>query len=172
MTPPDAVHAPSLLRKLPGNCGPISAWMILQLSGKRIGANRIIHACRHTKKVGCYTIALALALREFGLSITFHTDPDPDIQPLEARCYRLAYRLRLSVEPAIELNELSDRVQRQPAIVYFSSAEGRGHFSPLTGYRRGALLLPNSDEGQLSLIEFERRWSAPGYPRQCILVDN
>jgi hypothetical protein len=55
-------------------------------------------------------------------------------------------------------------------IVYLAGSDGGGHLSPLVGFRHGMAVLPYTEEGQLSVAEFERRWSGPGYPRQCILV--
>lgn len=167
---PAPFEAPMALLGLTGNCGPMSVWMVLRLFRKSVSATRVIRACRHTERVGCYGIALALALHKFGLQVTFHTDPDPDIQPLEARCYHWARRRGIPIEPALTLMEMRARVRHQTAIVSLADREGNGHFSPLVGYRRGKLLLPYTNEEWLTVEEFERRWSGPGYPRQCLLV--
>jgi hypothetical protein len=167
---PSRWEAPLSLLGLPGNCGPMSLWLVLRHFGKRVGVARMIRACRHTQRTGCFGIALALALHQFGLRVRFHTDPDPNIQPLEARCYAWAERRGIPVEPALELEELRCLVRRGPAIVYLAGTEGEAHFSRLVGFRRGQALLPNTDEGRLSVPEFERRWHASGYPRQCMLV--
>lgn len=163
-------EAPMALYWLPSNCGPMSVWLVLRRFGKRVGAARIIKACRHSESSGCYTIALALALHEFGLRVTFHTDPDPDIEPMEARCYGWARRRGIPIEPAMELAELRGQVRRRPAIVYLAGTDGGGHFSPLIGFRRGHAVLPYTENFRLSLDAFEQRWAAPGYPRQCMLI--
>ncbi len=167
---PSPSEAPVSLLGLPGNCGPMSVWLVLRQFGKRVPANRIIRACKYTERTGCYGIALALALHQFGLGVSFHTDPDADIQPLEARCYKWAQRRGIPIGPAVGLEELRCLVRRGPAIVSLAGTEGEGHFSPLVGFRRGKALLPYTDEGSLPIVEFERRWCGPGDPRQCLLV--
>src|SRR5690349_3019863 len=127
-------EAPMALYGLTGNCGPMSVWQMLRRFGKRVGVARIVRACRHTERDGCYTIALALALHEFGLRVAFHTDPDPDIEPREALCYATARRLGIPIGPALELAELRRLVRRRPAIVYLAGTNGGGHFSPLVGF--------------------------------------
>ena len=124
------------LSTLPGNCGPMSVWFLLRQHGKRVSAARIIRACRHTKLNGCYTITLALALHEFGLPVSFHTDPDPAIEPQEARCYERAQRCGMPVKPAVSLSMLLRLTRLRPAIVYYAGLGG-GHFSPLVGFRWG-----------------------------------
>lgn len=161
-------EAPKALYALPGNCGPMSVWQVLRRFGRRVGAGRIVRACRHERD-GCHTIALALALREFGLRVAFHTDPDPAIEPREAECYDEARRLGIPISPALELAELRRLVRRRPAIVFLAGTDG-GHFSPLVGFRRGRAVLPYTEDMGLPVAEFEARWSGPGYPRQCMLV--
>jgi hypothetical protein len=148
----------------------MSVWLVLRQLGKRVGASRIIRACRHTERDGCYGIGLALALHEFGLWVTFHTDPDPAIEPREAQCYTRARRVGIPIEPAVGLDELRRLVRRRPAIVYLTGSGGFGHFSPLVGFLRGRVVLQYTDDAILPIEEFEQRWSGPGYPRQCILV--
>ena len=163
-------EAPKALYWLPGNCGPMSVWQVLRRFGKRVGAARIVRACRHTEADGCYGIGLALALHEFGLRVAFHTGPDPAIEPREAECYEVARRVGLPVGPALELAELRRLVRRRTAIVYLAGTDGGGHFSPLVGFRRGRAMLPYTEDIGLPVAEFEARWSGPGYPRQCMLV--
>ena len=150
----------------------MSVWFILRHFNMRIGWKRIVKATRHTKRNGCYTIALALALHEFGLDVEFHTDPDQDIQPLEDRCYEWAKKRGVVIEPALDLNELRLAVKHSPAIVYLAGSNGEGHCSPLIGFYRGNALLPYVEDGKLPLDIFEQRWSGPGYPRQTILIES
>lgn len=148
----------------------MSVWQVLRRFGRRVGVARIVRACRHTREDGCYGIALALALHEFGLRVAFHTDPDPAIEPREAECYKAARQLGLPISPALKLGELRRLVRRRPAIVYLAGTDGGGHFSPLVGFRRGRAMLPYTEDMGLPIAEFEARWSGPGYPRQCMLV--
>jgi hypothetical protein len=148
----------------------MSVWLVLRGYRKRIGAARIVRACRHSRRTGCFGIGLALAFHEFGLRVSFYTDPDPAIQPMEARRYEWARRSGIQISPAIGLADLRCRVRRQAAIVYLADTKGEGHFSPLIGFHRGKALLPYIDEERLTIGEFQRRWSGPGFPRQCLLV--
>lgn len=167
---PPLGEAPMFLHALPANCGPMSVWQVLRRFGRRVGVARIVRACRHTQRDGCYGIALALALHEFGLRVAFHTDPDPAIEPREAECYATARRLGIPISPALELTELRRLVRRRPVIVYLAGTDGSGHFSPLIGFRRGRAILPYTENTELPVDEFASRWSGPGYPRQCMLV--
>ena len=168
---PHLAEAPAALFRLPGHCGPMSVWLVLRHFKKRVGAARIIRACRHTDRRGCYSIALALALHEFGLRVAFHTDPDPEIEPLEARCYQRARGCGIPIEPALGVPELRQAIRGRLAIVYLAGRGGAGHFSPLVEFRRGQAVLPSTDRGRMSVEAFERCWSGPGFPRQCMLVE-
>jgi hypothetical protein len=167
---PSVSDVPISLLALDSNCGPVSVWMVLRSFGKRVSANRIIRACRHSKKCGSFGIALALAMQEFGLSVRYHTEPDPDIQPLESSCYKLARRRGIQVNGAIDVTALRLAVKRGPVIVYMPATDGEPHFSPLVGFRRGKALLAYTNDKRLPIDEFDRRWSSPGYCRQCILT--
>src|SRR5262249_53723829 len=73
-------NAPSQLLALDGCCGPVTAWGILKYFRIRASSAQIIEACRYTKRHGTFTIALAVALREFGLLVSFYSyfDPNPN----------------------------------------------------------------------------------------------
>jgi hypothetical protein len=148
----------------------MSVWLMLRRFGKRVGVARIVRACHHTERDGCYGIALALALHEFGLRVAFHTDPDPTIEPREARCYERARRLGIPIEPAVGLTDLRRLIRWRPAIVYFAGTDGGAHFSPLVGFRRRRAVLPYTEDAELPVGVFESRWSGPSYPRLCMLV--
>jgi hypothetical protein len=166
-------EAPVNLLRLAGNCGPISMWIVLRHFRKRPAVSRIIRECRHTSKVGCFTVGLAVALAKFGMKVSFHSDHDPDVQPLERQLYRQAGKLGVSVQPAIGLEQVVRQIKHgRAAIVSFEIEEGVGHFSPLVGIRRNRVLLPNTTEEVMDVKEFTRRWSKPGYLRQCVLASS
>ena len=131
----------------------------------------LVKACRYTKKHGVFAIALAVALHERGLRVTFHTDPDPEPKRIERTCYARASALGLPVKPAIRLADLLKSVRPdQIAVVLYNSSRAEGHFSPLLGRRLDRLALPYDDDGGLDPRTFSRRWSAPEVLRQCVLV--
>lgn len=163
-------QAPLGLRTLQGNCGPISVWMVLRQFSKRVGTARIVRACRHSKSVGCYSIGLAIGLCELGMHSVLSTDHDSSVVPAEKRLYKLAAKLEIPIEPAINLADLHQILLRYAIIVYYESSNGNGHFSPLTGLRNGNICLPYSEQGFLSIKRFEEVWNRPGFPRQSVLV--
>jgi hypothetical protein len=164
--------APLRLQAIEGNCGLLAAWIVLRHFGLRTSCTSLIGSCCHTRRYGVFTIALASALQERGLRVTFHSDPDPDIKPLERRFYRKARRLGISVLPSQSLSALLRHVRAgRVVIVFYDTPEGQGHFSTLLGERHGELVLPHADSGRMPRAAFLRAWRAPGIARQCIVVD-
>jgi hypothetical protein len=168
---PGYYEAPSALLALDGNCGPMSVWLLLRHFRRRTSSERIIRLCRYTKRHGTFTIALAIALREYGLRVDFHTEEDPAPLPFERRLYKKAERSGVVVRDALPVNELLHRIRcGEVAIVYFETDVGNGHFTPLIGVKRRQLVLPYAEHGGMDVEEFEWRWSAPGICRQCVFA--
>ena len=168
---PDPSDAPAALLRLEGNCGPVSAWMALKHLRKRVAAERVVRACRHSAGYGTFTVALAVGLRELGLEVEFFSEPDPDRQPAEVRCYARAEQTGVPVNAAIDLPDLLARVDdRHVAIVFYDADAETGHFSPLAGCEDERLVLPNDPAGGMEADRFEALWRAPGILRQCVLV--
>lgn len=168
---PSYYEAPAALLALDGNCGPLSVWLLLRHFRKRTSSERIIRLCRYTKRHGTFTIALAVALREHGLKVSFHTEEDPTPMPVERRLYRTAERSGVVMGKALQVDELVPRIrQGEVAVVCFNTAAGDGHFSPLIGIKRRHLVLPYTERGEMDVEEFERRWTAPGICRQCVFA--
>jgi hypothetical protein len=146
-------------------------WMVLRHFRKRTSARQIIRRCRHTKKTGTFTIAMAVALRESGLQVEFHTDRDADPRPIERQLYTRAKQLNIQVCDPLTIEQLAARIRgRTIAIVYYDTDEHNGHFSPLIAFRNSRLILPYSDCGSMQIAEFEAKWSAPKICRQCIII--
>jgi hypothetical protein len=130
-----------------------------------------MRACGYTPRYGVFTIALATALREHGLEITFHSDSDPDMKPLERRFYRRAQNLQIRVLPPVTLPELLGHAAAGCVpIVFYDTPSGEAHFSPLLGEERGRLILPMSDGGSMTKQQFLRYWSGPEILGQCVIV--
>lgn len=164
-------QAPKELIELDGHCGILAAWSVLAFFGKPIAVPKLIKACRHTKRHGIFAVALGAGLKELGLEVAFHTDPDKSICGFENRCYSRARQMGLEPEPAVNLSTLlrERRCGRVP-IVLFNTDSGSGHFSPLLGMRKGNLRLPLAEGGEMTTRQFLRRWSAEGILRQCIIA--
>jgi len=118
-----------------------------------------------------FTIGIAVALAEHGLEVVFHSDPDPDIHPFERALYARARRLGMSVEPAINISRLSTEVAHGSVpVVFYRTAAGEGHFSPVAGIGSRRIVLPNDVEGRLSIARFRRAWRQTGFPRQVVIA--
>jgi hypothetical protein len=168
---PDRVLAPAALHAVDGNCGLLVAWGVLTYFRKPCSVRGLARACMYTKKHGVFAIALAVALHERGLRVTFHTDADPNPKRIERTCYARASVLGLPVKKAIRLADLLSSVRsNQIAVVLYDSPRGDAHFSPLLGRRLDRLVLPYDDDGGLDLQTFNRRWRAPEVLRQCMIV--
>jgi hypothetical protein len=171
VTLPHYDQAPLRLAMLDGNCGVLAAWGALKHFRRRTSVDRLIRACGWTRRYGVFTIALATALHEHGLTISFHSDRDPNPKPLERRFYRKARRMKIPLLPAISISSLAVHVRagRLP-ILFHDTPNGQGHFSPLTREHRGILTLPYSEGGRMRTTQLARLWNAAGICRQCVLV--
>lgn len=168
---PSYDDAPRAFFALDGNCGPVSVWMLLRHFRRRTSSERIIRLCRYTKRHGTFTIALAIALREHGLRVHFHTEVDPAPMPIERRLYKTAEKSGVMMGEALRVDQLLARIRRgEVAIVCCDTDTGDGHFSPLLGVEQDRLILPYTDQGGMDVEEFERRWTAPGICRQCVFA--
>jgi hypothetical protein len=166
---PDWWTAPKELLDLEGHCGPVAAWSLLHHFGKSSTAAQIISACRHTKRHGVFAVHLAAGLKELGLQVSFHSEPDSDIGSFEMRGYHRLKRLGVPVESAIDLPELLAlwRRRRIPIVLYDTHSEA-GHFSIILGTNRGMLRL--AEDKLLAKEEFIAAWTAPRILRQCVFV--
>jgi hypothetical protein len=168
---PEWWEAPKELYEIEGHCGLVTAWLVLRYFGKFTEVPKLVKACRHSKRHGVFTVCLATCLKEHGLQVSFHSDPDNDICEFERRGYIYARRLGLLVEPALELPVLlCERKKGHIPIVFYNTSSNHGHFSPLLAIRNGVLRLPLDENEMMPLSEFLSRWSAPGILRQSIIV--
>ena len=164
-------EAPRVLLELDGNCGPMSVWLLLRYFRKRTSAERIIRLCRYTKRHGTFTIALALALKEQGLRVWFHTEEDPAPMRIERILSRMAERAGVGMGGPLQVDDLIHCVRGGAVgIVSFDTDEGTGHFSPIIGVRKRRLILPYTEQGSMDADEFEKKWAAPGICKQCLFA--
>jgi hypothetical protein len=169
MKHPDWWKAPEEILSLEGHCGPLAAWCALHHFGKKPLASEIISACHHTKRYGAFTVHIAAGLKELGLQVSFHTDPDDDIGGFEMRGYHRLKRLGVPVEPAISLPELlAQRRRGRIPIVLYDTLPEAGHFSVVSGANRGMLRLSYGES--ISKEDFIAAWTAPRILRQCVIA--
>ena len=124
----------------------------------------------YSPKWGVFTIGIAVALAEHGLDVSFHSDTDHEIQPLERRLYARARRLAIPIAPAARLSHVRREIARGSVPVVFYRAGEDGHFSPVAGIASRRILLPNDAAGALSIARFRRAWRQPGYPQQLVIA--
>jgi hypothetical protein len=126
---PDWREAPDELFKIDGHCGLVAAWTVLHYFGKRVSVPKLVEACRYTKRHGVFTVSLAAALKTYGLSVSFHSQPDAHIEGFERRCYAYARRVGIVAEVSLELSEvLRWRKRGNIPIVLFNTPANDGHF--------------------------------------------
>jgi hypothetical protein len=168
---PRESDAPKALVDLEGGCGPIALWMVLRHFRIRTDSARIIRACRYSTRSGVFTVGMAVALAEHGLSVAFHTRRDRHRKKPEMILYPRARQLGVAIRPAIGVASLVATISAGAIpIVFYRHGRGVGHFAPLTGFRRGALVLPNTETGRLSVSQFRRAWRKPGFLQQCVIA--
>lgn len=170
---PSYWDAPSQLLMLDGCCGLVTAWGLLKYFKRRASVAKLIKACRYTQKHGTFMIALAVAFQEFGLSVTFYSDFDPDPSLIERRCFLIADRVGIRIEPSIRLNALLTQISsRSIPVALFNTLEGHGHISPLLGVEGRNVILPYSEEKLMPKRVFLKQWNEPEIFRQCMVVSN
>src|ERR1700730_17361786 len=103
---PEWWAAPDEISDMDGHCGLIAAWSVLHHFGKNVSVPRLVSACRYTKRHGVFSVNLAAGLKELGLNVSFHSEPDNDIGGFEMRGYRRLKRLGVPVDSALEVSDL------------------------------------------------------------------
>lgn len=162
---------PPQLFAIEGNCGPIAAWMALRHFRKRVAVAHLIKLCRHTKKYGTFTVAIAVALKRCGLSPVFHTEADGQLTRIELSSYKAASSLGIPILPSLSVDQLRLHVQSGAfVIVFFDAEDGEGHFSPVAKISDHEITFPYGNEESLPLPTFLARWSAPGVHRQAVVL--
>jgi hypothetical protein len=130
-------EAPEEILRMDGHCGLVAAWTVLHFFGKPISVPQIVKSCWHTKRYGVFTVNMAAGLKEHGLKVSFHSEPDDDIGSFEKHGYARAHRLGITVEPAVDLPVLlRERKRGRIPIVLFDTAANSGQFRRTQGTSR------------------------------------
>ena len=162
---------PFKLLNLDGGCGVVSAWMALHNFKKKVPLQKLIRMCDYSSDYGTYTICIAVALKELGLDVSFHTDEDNDKTAVELKAYRRARDLLIPVLPAFSVIDLHNALDANKyVIVLYDTPESVGHFSPVSAIDEGAIKLAYADEPILPISEFNASWRAEGICQQSIIV--
>ncbi|MDH5694408.1 MAG: C39 family peptidase [Gammaproteobacteria bacterium] len=167
---PSIRDIPKKLRELEGNCGPISVWMVLERNGIEADPEEIIVRCGHNLEYGSFSICLANALYEYGLSVEFYSDHDPKPQTAEIEAYKKAQD-RFSVNKALSLTSLLRKVEKgSSCIVSYATWGGEGHFSPVVSSKTNKVVLAYETNYEMLKSVFRYRWRAPEILRQCVVA--
>lgn len=167
---PDYLDAPASLLATDGHCGLLAAWTVLRFFGKRTSADKLRLACRFTERDGVFAIGLAVALREHGLGVSFHTEDDPAPRAVERRLYGRARRLKVAIHPPLSLAAVIAVVSDDCLPVVLYQDKDDPHFSPVLGLRRGRVLLPLAESGSVSARALRVARREPGILQQTLLV--
>lgn len=162
---------PESIESLDGNCGVASVWLVCHHANLVVEPQSLIQLCGHDTEVGTFTIALAVALNELGLPVSFHSDADPAINDAEIGYYE---RAKLHGIPLCSAQGICDIAKSladgKQVISFFDAADGEGHFSPIEAIDQCDVRFECSNEPALSHQEFDARRRAAGICRQTIVI--
>jgi hypothetical protein len=165
---PPPAEAPPELRG-DGACGLLSAWQVLCYFNRHSDVRELVRACRYDPDVGVYAIGLAVALARAGLVVEFHSEPDPNPEPVERELYSEAAAFDIVSQPAISIAEVGERLELGAvALILYEAENGSAHFTPILSVDENSVVAPN--EGGLEAAVLEERRRRPGILRQCVLA--
>ena len=146
-------------------------WMVLQHYGVNMDIERLAQACRHVAEDGAFGIGLAVALKKFGFSVTFHTDDDPHMHEKELPCYAEAQQLSIPVLPALSYQGLRDAVDMgRFVIVFYDTLQGVGNHSLIYAMNEREVCFFDSFEPMPAKV-FEQQRNAEGICRQALVIE-
>ncbi|WP_130802903.1 cysteine peptidase family C39 domain-containing protein [Acinetobacter ihumii] len=167
-----AVNIPESLLNLEANCGVFALWMLFQHHGIEINIAELIQATQHDEEHGTFTIALAVALKNFGFDVSFYTDPDPDIDDSERLTYQQAQALNIPIHSALSYLEIQTAIENgKMAIVAYDTLDGVGNQSLVYSIDKQDICFFDSFEPMPAAL-FEQQRAAEGICRQVILIDD
>ncbi|TCB69180.1 cysteine peptidase family C39 domain-containing protein [Acinetobacter sp. ANC 4178] len=167
-----ALEIPDSLLNLEANCGVFAVWMLLQHHGAHVDMNELIKLCRHDHQDGTFTIALAVALKKIGFKVSFHTDPDPNIDRTERQSYAEAKALRIPIESALSYAQIQAAIENgKMAIVYYDTLDEVGNQSLVYSIDDREICFFDNFEPMPALV-FEQQRKAEGICRQIIIIDD
>jgi len=167
-----ALEIPDSLLNLEANCGVFAVWMLLQHHGAHVDMNELIKLCRHDHQDGTFTIALAVALKKIGFKVSFHTDPDPNIDRTERQSYAEAKALHIPIESALSYAQIQAAIENgKMAIVYYDTLDEVGSQSLVYSIDDREICFFDNFEPMPALV-FEQQRKAEGICRQVIIIDD
>ena len=163
---------PESLANLAANGGIFAIWKIFQHYGIDLVIEDLVQLCGHTAEEGTYGIALAVGLKKLGLDVSFHSDDDPEPQPIELEFYRAARQLNIAVSTALTYEEICQAVDDgRFVIVYYDTLEGIGNHSLVYEANTDEISFFDSFESMPAAV-FEQQRQQDGICRQAIVIDD
>lgn len=163
---------PEDIRVFRDGCGIWAAYGVLRHFDRECSLSELVDRCKWTKKDGIFAIALACALRSYGLDVEFFSSRDDKIQPIERSSYLKAAHFGIKVNEAIDLNSLLSKVSfaSVPIVLFWTGAYG--HLSPLLGEWHNHLIIPYWEKPLMPRDEFLAQWGNPNVVQQCLVVSD
>ena len=161
---------PEQLQDLPANGGIYAVWMVFQHYGVDLEVADLVKLCRHNEEEGTSTISLAVALKQLGLKVSFHTDVDPDLQPTEQWFYQKATEMNISIEPAIDYAQIFQAVEQDKFVIaYYDTLEGVGNHSLIYSADLEEVCFFDTFDA-MPVPVFEQQRQVEGICRQVIII--
>lgn len=161
---------PEQLQDLPANGGIYAVWMVFQHYGVDLDVDDLVRLCRHNEEEGTSTISLAVALKQLGLKVSFHTDVDPDLQPTEQCFYQKATEMNIAIEPAIDYAQIFQAVEQGKFVIaYYDTLEGVGNHSLIYSADLEEVCFFDTFDA-MPVAVFEQQRQVEGICRQVIII--
>lgn len=167
-----SLELPEDLLNLPANAGVFAIWMLFHHYAIDLNTADLAKLAQHDHEAGCCSIALAVAIEQLGLAVTFHTDPDPEPRAVEILAYRQAAERKIAIEPALSYAQLQELYQQGYfLIVYYDNADGVGHHSLVYAIDHEEISFFDCFEA-MPATDFEHQRQVDGICRQVIVIDD
>ncbi|ENX15600.1 hypothetical protein F895_02146 [Acinetobacter sp. CIP 64.2] len=166
-----SLNIPEPLLQLEANCGVFATWLILKQYHSHIDIADLIQLCRHDRKEGTFTIALAVALKRLGFNVSFYTDPDPYIDENEKQSYLDAQALQIPVNAALGYAGIQQAFEEGNfVIVFYDTLQGIGNQSLIYSIDKQEISFCDHFD-VMSKAQFEQQRQAEGICRQAIVIE-
>lgn len=166
-----SLNIPESLLQLEANCGVFALWLILKQYQTDIDIAELIRLCRHDLKDGTFTIALAVAMKKLGYTVSFYTAADPKMDDNEKQCYREAEGLQIPIEAALTYAEIQQAFESGNfVIVFYDTLQGMGNQSLLYAINEQEVSFCDHFD-VMSKTVFEQQRQADGVCQQVIVIE-
>lgn len=167
-----SIEIPEELLALEANSGIFAVWMVFHHYGIDLVIEDLVKLSGHNSEDGASGIALAVVLKKLGLDVVFYSEVDPDPQPLELAYYREASQLNISVEPAISVDEIEQKMHDGHFVIaFYDTLDGVGNHSLIYSIDEKEVCFFDNFEAMPRRV-FEQQRQAEGICQQTIVIDD